>query len=92
MNTDAGKALIDWLLEPADTGVRYLAMRDLFEVSPEELAAARKLAHSEGPIQTVLSRMHEEGYWEQPGHGYYPKYTGRSGRLYCSPSSALLPA
>jgi len=24
----------------------------------------------------VLAKMNKEGYWEQPGAGYYPKYTG----------------
>ena len=67
---------MDWLLEPSDIGVKYLAIRDLFKTGTEELLAVKKLAHSEGPIAAVLSKMQKEGYWEKPGHGYYPKYTG----------------
>jgi len=67
---------IDWLLEPDDIGVKYLALRDLVEASGAELTRARKQAHDEGPIAQVLAKMKEGGYWEQPGAGYYPKYTG----------------
>ncbi len=67
---------IDWLLEPQDIGVRYLALRDLVKSGDRELAAARKAAHTGGPIATVLSNMNPEGYWVEPGPGYYPKYRG----------------
>ena len=66
---------MEWLLEPDDIGV-YSAMRDLIEADPKELMAAKKKAHTEGPIADVLAKMNKEGYWEQPGAGYYPKYTG----------------
>ena len=67
---------VDWLLEPADIGVRYLALRDLLKTDPKELLAVEKSAHREGSIAAVLAKMQPEGYWEQPGAGYYPKYTG----------------
>ncbi len=67
---------IEWLLEPSDIGVRYLALRDLVAADEKELIVARKRAHTDGPISTVLAKMHKEGYWEEPGAGYYPKYTG----------------
>jgi len=67
---------LDWLLEPDDIGVRYLAMRDLVKADSKELSAVKKSAHTGGPIASVLSKMEKEGYWEQPGAGYYPKYTG----------------
>ena len=63
-------------MEPADSGVRYLGMRDLIKSEARELKAAEEKAHAEGPIANVLSKMRPEGYWEQPGSGYYPKYTG----------------
>lgn len=68
-------ATLDWLLEPQDTGVRYLALRDLIKARGEELEAARKKAHEEGPIALILDKMEKEGYWAAPGPGYYPKYT-----------------
>jgi hypothetical protein len=67
---------MEWLLEPSDIGVKYLAMRDLIESGSKELMAAKKNAHAEGPIAHVLAKMNQEGYWQKPGAGYYPKYTG----------------
>ncbi|UCH52040.1 MAG: nitrogen fixation protein NifH [Chloroflexota bacterium] len=67
---------LEWLLEPVDIGARYLAMRDLTEGDEKELITAKKRAHTEGPIADVLAKMNKEGYWEKPGAGYYPKYTG----------------
>jgi hypothetical protein len=67
---------LDWLLEPQDTGVRYLALRDLVESGSKELPEAKKKAHREGPIAAILDAMKPEGYWVQPGAGYSPKYTG----------------
>jgi len=70
-----GDSLI-WLLEPDDPGVRYLALRDLLDrpADDPELSAARRLAHTKGPIATVLDAMAPEGYWAEPGPGYLPKY------------------
>jgi hypothetical protein len=68
-------ATLDWLLEPRDTGVRYLALRDLVHADPEELDTACIKAHTEGPIATILAKMEKEGWWSIPGPGYYPKYT-----------------
>ena len=67
---------ISWLLEPSDPGVRYLALRDLVDRSPEdpELGEARRLAHTQGPIAAVLDQMQAAGYWVEPGPGYNPKY------------------
>ena len=66
----------EWLLDPAMPGVRYLALRDLFNRpgNNPELLAARKAAHEKGPIATILAKMHPDGYWVRPGPGYNPKY------------------
>lgn len=68
---------LSWLLEPVDPSVRYLALRDLMDqdTGDQELKTAREAAHREGPIAEVLDSMHEQGYWEEPGPGYRPKYT-----------------
>lgn len=70
------KDSLPWLLESDEPGVRYLALRDLIDLPPDEkkLKSARKAAHKEGPIAAVLSRMNEEGYWVKTGPGYNPKY------------------
>ena len=67
---------LTWLLEPDDPGVRYLAMRDLLDCSPDdpELQAARRAAHEGGPIAGILDEMEEDGFWARPGPGYNPKY------------------
>ncbi len=65
-----------WLTQSDSADVRYLAMRDLLDLPPDDkkLKAARKLAHKEGPIAHVLSKMDEEGWWGRSGTGYAPKY------------------
>lgn len=67
---------ISWLLEDNNPGIRYLAMRDLLDTPANEttMIAARELAHREGPIATILSKMNDDGFWVTPGHGYLPKY------------------
>jgi len=67
---------LPWLLESENPGVRYLALRDLFDLSPDDkkLKSARKSAHKEGPIAVVLSKMEKDGYWVKPGPGYTTKY------------------
>ena len=68
---------MDWLLEPDDVGVRYLAIRDLIEVDAAELADARKDAHTKGPIAQVLTKMDKEGFWVQlEPRPYYPMHAG----------------
>ncbi|MEW6093191.1 MAG: nitrogen fixation protein NifH [Chloroflexota bacterium] len=68
--------VMDWLLEPESPGVRYLALRHLVGLPADdpELSAARKAAHVDGPIAVILDKMHPDGYWSEPGPGYYPKY------------------
>ena len=67
---------LSWLLKSENPGVRYLAMRDLLDLSPDDkkLKAARRSAHKEGPIAVILSHMEEDGYWVKAGPGYNPKY------------------
>ena len=67
---------LPWLLESENPGVRYLALRDLFDLPPDDkkLKSARKSAHKEGPIAMILSNMEKEGYWVKPGPGYTTKY------------------
>ncbi|MCC6386634.1 MAG: nitrogen fixation protein NifH [Dehalococcoidia bacterium] len=71
----AAPSALAWLLEPADPGVRYLALRDLVPgTSAGELAAARRAAHTDGPIATILDAMEGPGFWAAAGPGYNPKY------------------
>lgn len=67
---------LPWLLETMNPGIRYLALRDVLDLSPgdRKLNSARQAAHKEGPIAAVLSHMEGEGYWAKAGPGYNPKY------------------
>src|SRR4030042_4557182 len=67
---------IDWLFDPENPNVRYLVLRDLLEKSAEDadLISSRHAAHTHGPIAEVLAGMQPEGFWEEPGPGYNPKY------------------
>jgi len=67
---------LPWLLKSENPGVRYLALRNLLDLSPEDrkLKAARKAAHKDGPIGLILSKMDAAGYWVKSGPGYNPKY------------------
>jgi hypothetical protein len=67
---------LDWLLEPENIGVRYLALRDIVKGSKKELAAAARKAHKEGPIAVILGKMESDGYWQKPGPGYTSRYKG----------------
>jgi hypothetical protein len=76
MKTDELNPTLDWLLEPSDPGVRYLALRDLavLEADDPELGSARKEAYLRGPIAGILSEMYPDGYWVKPGVGYNHDY------------------
>ena len=66
----------DWLLEPDDPGPRYLTLKDVVGLAIDDpgLQDAAEKAHQHGPIVELLDSMHPEGYWEEPGAGYSPKY------------------
>ncbi len=70
-----GKSL-EWLLKSEDSNVRYLALRNLCDLSPDDkkLKSACRAAHKEGPIAVVLDNMEKDGHWVRPGPGYNPKY------------------
>lgn len=70
--------VLDWLLEPADPGVRYFALRDLLG-APEEDAdvrAARRATLRTSPVREILAAQREDGSWPGTRPGYAPKYRG----------------
>jgi hypothetical protein len=68
------------LLEPdrENPSIRYFTMRDLLDADTQsdQLASAAKQIMQSGPVTTILAQQHSDGFWEEPGPGYYPKYTG----------------
>jgi hypothetical protein len=70
-------AVLDWLLEPSDPGVRFFALRDLLGAPPDDkdLLAARRATVRHSPVREILTAQDRQGYWVKPGTGYSPKYT-----------------
>lgn len=69
-----------WLLESdsVNPGVRYFALTKLLDKSendPEVISARQALMNS-GPVPTIFDAQDAEGFWVEPGPGYYPKYRG----------------
>ena len=75
--TRVPRVVLDWLLEPADPGVRYFTLRDLLGAPADnaEVRAARRATVRLPPVRPILEAMEDEGYWVKPGTGYSPKYT-----------------
>ena len=64
---------VDWLLEPVTQAWNISPGATWLKPVSGKLTAAKKKAHGEEPIARVLAKMKVDGYWEQPGAGYYPK-------------------
>ena len=67
---------LPWLLEADNPSVRFFALTELLDRpnhDPEVIAAKRSINASR-PVKAILDAMHPEGYWENPGPGYSPKY------------------
>jgi len=71
---------LPWLLEddPENPGPRWFALTELLEspYSDPEVVAARQAVATAGPVPAILNAQDSEGYWVEPGPGYYPKYRG----------------
>ncbi len=70
--------VLDWLLEKEDPGVRALTLRDVLGAPADDadVLAARRATVRASPVKDILAAMSPEGWWEKPGPGYSPKYTG----------------
>lgn len=69
---------LPWLLDGEMPAVRHLALVRLLDRPAEDpqVAAALASAMASPPIRPILDAQHAEGWWEKPGPGYAPKYTG----------------
>ena len=67
-----------WLLEEDTTnpGNRFFALTELLDKPPNdrEVVEARQALMSAGPVPAILDAQDPEGFWEEPGPGYRPKY------------------
>jgi hypothetical protein len=69
---------LPWLLEPADPGVRQLALRQLLDrpIDDSDVVESRSAAMAVNPIAAILAAQQPDGHWEKPGPGYATKYRG----------------
>lgn len=69
---------LPWLLERSDPGVRHLALRELFDCSPDDpdVVESRRAAMRVDPVAAILAAQQPDGHWEKPGPGYATKYRG----------------
>jgi len=69
-------AVLDWLLEERDPGLRAFALRDLLGAPADDpdVLSARRAALRTSPVREILEAQQPEGWWAKPGPGYGPKY------------------
>ncbi len=79
----AMKHVIDWLLEPSQPAVRYLALRDLVEgTGRRELENARRDIATRGWAKDVLTKQKPGGNWlDKEEDLYRPKYVSTNWML-----------
>jgi hypothetical protein len=69
---------LPWLLDRDTPAVRAATLARLLDL-PEDHSAvrtARRAAMRTDPIAPILADQHPDGWWQNPGAGYGPKYTG----------------
>lgn len=71
---------LPWLLAPdsENPAVRYFTLTDILNrpADDSEVIGARRDLMATGPVPAILEAQETEGYWVEPGPGYYPKYRG----------------
>ncbi len=67
---------VDWLLEPSNPSVRYLALRHLLGRSEDDADVREtQAAIPESPVvRRIFARQAPEGHWGDPTAPYLPKY------------------
>jgi len=72
------KETINWLLDPKDPSVRYLTLKELWDI-PEtdaEVLRAKSAIMQIGPVPAILGQQEPEGFWGKPEDFYMDKYRG----------------
>ena len=68
------KSVMDWLTEPDQPAVRYLAMRDLLDASGGDLRQAKNAIPTRGWVKQILEKRLHGGCWVRTESLYTPKY------------------
>ena len=68
--------VLDWLLEPSNSSVRYLTLRHLCRRADDDgqVVVARAAIMASGPTRAILDAQYPAGYWIKPDRGYSPRY------------------
>jgi hypothetical protein len=65
------QSILDWLLEDENPSVKYRTLTELLDYESDDLsvrnAKARIIASK--PVQSILAKMHPDGYWLHRGKG-----------------------
>jgi hypothetical protein len=71
-----GQDTLDWLLEPAEPSIRFLALKELLEKSASDrrVVQARRGIGRRGWASRLLGLQKERTWWDNPSHCYIPKY------------------
>jgi hypothetical protein len=76
---------LPWLLEPdpANPGVRALALRELLDRPQDdpEVRSALAATMATGPVPAILDAQSPDGFWVKAGSGYSPKYRGTAWQI-----------
>ncbi|GAB4408099.1 MAG: hypothetical protein Kow00123_21110 [Anaerolineales bacterium] len=69
-------ALLDWLLEPTNPSVRYLALRHLLGRGEDDtdVREARAAIPRSSIARRIFAKQAPEGHWGDPATPYLPKY------------------
>ena len=67
---------VDWLLEPDNPSVRYLALRHLLgrDEDDADVQAARAAISESAIVRRIFAKQAPEGHWGDPTSPYLPKY------------------
>lgn len=72
-------SIYDWLVEtdPENPSIRFFTFKNILGKNPdaEVVRMAGEKIMETGPVPAILAHQHPDGYWEDPGPGYRPKYT-----------------
>ncbi len=71
------KQTLDWLLEPSNPSVRYLALTELLHRGPKDtdvLAAGEKIPRSR-IVRRIMAEQTRDGFWPPKDDCYTPKWT-----------------
>jgi hypothetical protein len=69
---------LPWLLAPDAPAVRAATLQRLLGLAPDapQVRRARTAAMRVDPTRSILAAQNPAGWWQKPGPGYAPKYTG----------------